>query len=68
MRPRFDDAMFQAQCPPLSEPDMPSLIRLLVILGLIGGAVYGVLWSFANLVEPHPREMSVSVPQDRFAK
>lgn len=47
---------------------MPSLIRLLVILGLIGGAVYGVLWSFANLVEPHPREMSINVPQDRFAK
>ncbi len=41
---------------------MPSLIRLLVSLGLIGGAVYGVLWSFANLVEPQPREMSVNRP------
>ncbi|MFK8249964.1 hypothetical protein [Ancylobacter terrae] len=47
---------------------MPSLIRLLIILGLIGGAVYGVLWSFANLVQPEPREMSQTVPQDRFAK
>lgn len=47
---------------------MPSLIRLLVIVGILGGAVYGVLWCFANLVQPQPREMSVNVPQDRFAK
>lgn len=47
---------------------MPSLIRLLVVLGIIGGVAYGVLWCFANLVEPHPREMTVNVPQDRFAK
>ncbi|WP_197028249.1 hypothetical protein [Bosea sp. 117] len=47
---------------------MPSLIRLLVILGVIGGIAYGTLWVFANLVEPHPREMSATVPQERFAK
>jgi hypothetical protein len=47
---------------------MPSLIRLLVVLGLIGGVAYGTLWAFANLVEPHTREMSVNVPADRFAK
>ncbi|HSI39463.1 MAG TPA: hypothetical protein VLA00_02815 [Xanthobacteraceae bacterium] len=47
---------------------MPSLIRLVVVLGLIGGAAYGVLWAFANLVRPEPREMSINVPPDRFAK
>lgn len=47
---------------------MPSLIRLIVVLAVIGGVCYGVLWSFANLVEPQPREMSVTIPADRFAK
>ncbi|WP_170308625.1 hypothetical protein [Ancylobacter pratisalsi] len=47
---------------------MPSLIRLLVILALLGGLGYGTLWAFANLVKPQQREMSVNVPQDRFAK
>lgn len=47
---------------------MPSLIRLLVILGIIGGIGYGTLWAFANLVQPHTREMSIVVPSDRFAK
>lgn len=47
---------------------MPSLIRLLVVLAVIGGIVYGAMWALANLVEPHKREMSVQVPQERFAK
>lgn len=47
---------------------MPSLIRLLVILAVLGGIGYGTLWAFANLVQPHAREMSVTVPADRFAK
>lgn len=47
---------------------MPSLIRLLAILALLGGVGYGTLWAFANLVAPQPREMSVTVPPDRFAK
>ncbi|WGD28507.1 hypothetical protein AncyloWKF20_11820 [Ancylobacter sp. WKF20] len=44
---------------------MPSLIRLLVILGVIAGIGYGAMWALANLVEPTPREMSVNVPLDR---
>ncbi|WAC29115.1 hypothetical protein [Ancylobacter sp. SL191] len=44
---------------------MPSLIRLLVILGVIAGIGYGAMWALANLVEPMPREMSVNVPLDR---
>ena len=47
---------------------MPSLIRLLVILGILAGLGYGAMWSFANLVQPHPREMSVVVPVDKMAK
>lgn len=47
---------------------MPSLIRLLAVLAVLGGIGYGTLWAFANLVKPQMREMSVSVPADRFAK
>ncbi|MGA0562688.1 hypothetical protein ACO2RV_09575 [Ancylobacter sp. VNQ12] len=44
---------------------MPSLIRLLVILAILGGIGYGAMWALANLVEPQPREMSMPVPLDR---
>jgi hypothetical protein len=47
---------------------MPSLFRLIVALGLLGGLVYGVMFALANFVEPKPREITVTVPQDRFAK
>ena len=47
---------------------MPSLIRLLVILGILAGLGYAAMWSLANLVQPHPREMSISVPVDKMGK
>ena len=47
---------------------MPSLFRFLTVIAVIGGIVYGVLFALANLVNPKPREMSVTVPQDRFLK
>ena len=47
---------------------MPSLIRLIVILAVLGGAIYGAIYALANWVEPKPREMIVTVPPDRFQK
>lgn len=47
---------------------MPSLFRLIVALGIIGGLVYGAMFALANFVEPKPREISVTVPPDRFVK
>lgn len=44
---------------------MPSLIRLLVVLGLIAGVVYGSMYALVVLVEPNQREMSVRVPPER---
>lgn len=41
---------------------MPSLIRLLLIIGLIVGAIYGAMWSLANFVAVHPREITQSAP------
>jgi hypothetical protein len=47
---------------------MPSLFRLIVALGLIGGVIYGAMFALANFVEPKPREISVTVPPDKFVK
>lgn len=47
---------------------MPSLIRLLMVLGILGGLAFGAVFSLATLVDPRPREITITVPQDRFAK
>jgi hypothetical protein len=47
---------------------MPSLIRVLVVVGVIGGLGYAAMFALATYVDPKPREMSVTVPQDRFVK
>jgi hypothetical protein len=47
---------------------MPSLIRVLVVVGIIGGLGYGAMFALATYVDPKPREMSVTVPPDRFVK
>jgi hypothetical protein len=47
---------------------MPSLFRLIVALGIIGGVVYGAMFALANFVDPKPREITVTVPPDRFVK
>ena len=45
---------------------MPSLIRLLVVLGLIAALIYGGMIALVMLVEPKQREMSVRVPTERL--
>jgi phage shock protein PspC (stress-responsive transcriptional regulator) len=45
---------------------MPSLIRLIVVLAVIAGAVYGGMLALVLLVEPNPREMSVRIPNERL--
>jgi len=47
---------------------MPSLFRFLTVLAIIGGIVYGVIFALANFVIPNPREMTVTIPADRFLK
>jgi hypothetical protein len=47
---------------------MPSLFRLLVVLGLLGGFAYGAVFALATLVQPKPREITVTIPQDRLLK
>jgi hypothetical protein len=45
---------------------MPSLIRLLVVLGIIAAIIYGGMIALVISVEPTPREMSVRIPSDRL--
>jgi hypothetical protein len=47
---------------------MPSLFRFLTVVAVIGGIIYGVIFALANFVTPKPREMSVSIPADKFLK
>jgi hypothetical protein len=47
---------------------MPSLIRFVVVVGVLAGLGYGAMWALANLVEPEPREMTVTIPQERLGK
>ena len=47
---------------------MPSLIRLLVIVAVICGIGYAALFALATLVDPKPREITVTVSPDRFIK
>jgi hypothetical protein len=47
---------------------MPSLFRFLIFAGLIGGLGYVAVFSLANFVKYHPREIVVTVPSDKFLK
>jgi hypothetical protein len=47
---------------------MPSLFRFLTVVAVIGGIVYGVIFALANFVTPKPREITVTIPADRFLK
>ena len=45
---------------------MPTLFRLLFVLGIIASAGYGALYSVANVVKPQPRLIveNVTLPQN----
>jgi hypothetical protein len=47
---------------------MPSLIRFLTVIAVLGAAIFGGLYSLAHFVQPNPREISVSIPPDKFFK
>ena len=47
---------------------MPSLLRFLSVVALIGGLVYGTMYVLANWFDPKPREITVSITPDKFSK
>jgi hypothetical protein len=51
-----------------AEYNMPSLFRFLVFLGLLGGLGYVAIFTLATFVDLKPREISVTIPPDKFLK
>ncbi len=47
---------------------MPSLIRFLVILGILAGLAYAGMIALVFFVEPVPREMTQTIPAARLNK
>lgn len=47
---------------------MPSLIRFIMVAAILGGLAYGTMFSLAKFVQPKPREIIVTIPQDRLLK
>lgn len=47
---------------------MPSLFRFLLIVGVIAGLGYVAVFSLANYVKPQPREITATVPSEKFFK
>jgi hypothetical protein len=47
---------------------MPSLLRFLTVVAVLGAIVYGGLYALAHLVQPKQREITVSIPPDKFFK
>lgn len=45
---------------------MPTLVRFLVVIGILAGLVYGAMFALATFVEPRQGEMSERIPADRF--
>ena len=47
---------------------MPSLFRFLTVVAIIAGVIYGVIFALANFVSPKSRDMTVTIPADKFLK
>jgi hypothetical protein len=47
---------------------MPSLFRFLTVVAVIVGVIYGTIYALANFVNPKPRQITVTIPQDKFLK
>jgi phage shock protein PspC (stress-responsive transcriptional regulator) len=47
---------------------MPSLVRLLTVVAILCAAIYGGLYALAHFVQPKTREITVSIPPDKFFK
>jgi hypothetical protein len=47
---------------------VPSLIRFLLLAGILAGLIYGGMVALVTFVEPQPREMSQTIPPARLNK
>ena len=47
---------------------MPSLIRFLIVVGVLAALVYGAMWALVILVAPTPRPMEQAIPASKFSR
>jgi len=47
---------------------MPSLVRFLTVIAVLAALAYGGIYALAHFVEPKPREITVSIPPEKFFK
>jgi hypothetical protein len=47
---------------------MPSLVRFLTVIAIAAAIIYAGLYSLAYFVHPKPREITVTIPPDKFFK
>ena len=47
---------------------MPSLIRFLVIVGIVVALGYAAMFALVNFVTPQPRDMTQTIPPTRLNK
>ncbi|MEO9457649.1 MAG: hypothetical protein ABJE63_16890 [Lentilitoribacter sp.] len=47
---------------------MPSLFRLLFVIGIIVGICYGTMYTLVEFVEPKDREVTIRVPSEKLYK
>ncbi|MGH6843043.1 MAG: histidine kinase [Methylocella sp.] len=47
---------------------MPSLLKFLLLAGILAGIVYAGMLALVTFVEPQPREMSQTIPPARLNK
>lgn len=45
---------------------MPTLIRLITVIAVLVGLVYGAMFALATFVEPKKGEMRVRIPAERL--
>jgi hypothetical protein len=53
---------------PSTENRVPSLIKFLLLAGILAGIIYGGMIALVTFVEPQPREMSQTIPPARLNK
>lgn len=45
---------------------MPSLFRFLIVVGVLGGLIWGGMVALVNFVEPQQREMTHTLPASKL--
>jgi hypothetical protein len=53
---------------PPTENRVPSLIKFLLLAGILAGIIYGGMIALVTFVEPQPREMSQTIAPARLNK